>query len=162
MSLSLTRRMFMALSSAFLVTRPSFAAGQTVEVKMYNKDPENKKNRYVFIPRIVKVKPGDTVNFVSVDKGHNSASTKGMLPEGAEPWKGKISKDIAVTFEKPGIYGYQCTPHRAVGMVGAVIVEGEGMANNLEAAKSAKQIGKARKVWKEIWAEIEEKGMLSS
>ncbi|MEL6504895.1 MAG: pseudoazurin [Pseudomonadota bacterium] len=160
MSSNLTRRAFVALTSAFLFVRPSFAA-ETIEVKMLTKDPENKKNRNLFSPRIVKVKPGDTVKFVSEDKGHNSASTKGMIPEGAEPWKGKISKDVEVTFEKPGIYGYECTPHASLGMVGLVIVEGEGMTDNLEAAKEVRQRGKSKKVWKEIWAEVEEKGLLS-
>lgn len=160
MSSTLTRRAFVALSSAFLFVRPSFAA-ETVEVKMLTKDPDDRKNRNLFSPRIVKVKPGDTVKFVSAEKGHNSASSKGMVPEGTEGWKGKISKDIEVTFDKPGVYGYECTPHASLGMVGLVIVEGEGMTDNLEAAKKVRQRGKSKKVWQEIWAEVEEKGLVA-
>ncbi|MEM9732262.1 MAG: pseudoazurin [Pseudomonadota bacterium] len=128
---------------------------------MLTKDPDDRKNRNLFSPRIVKVKPGDTVKFVSAEKGHNSASSKGMVPEGTEGWKGKISKDIEVTFDKPGVYGYECTPHASLGMVGLVIVEGEGMTDNLEAAKKVRQRGKSKKVWQEIWAEVEEKGLVA-
>lgn len=161
MSLNVTRRAFVTFCALLPFVRPGFAQGATIEVGMYTKDPNNKKNRNAFIPRIVKVKPGDTVKFVAVEKGHNSASTRGMLPDGAEKWKGKINKDIEVTFEKPGIYGYECSPHVSLGMVGLVIVEGEGMTDNLEAAKSLKKRGRAKKVWNEIWAEVEEKGLLS-
>ena len=71
------------------------------------------------------------------DKGHNSASKKGMLSEGAAKWKGKISKEIEVTAEKPGIFGFICTPHEALGMVGMFVVEGEGMLVNLENVKNS-------------------------
>ncbi|MEM7289129.1 MAG: pseudoazurin [Rhizobiaceae bacterium] len=161
MKSGITRRTFSLMAATLPFIRPALAEAKTVEVRMYTKDPDNKKNRNVFLPRIVKISPGDTVKFVASERGHNSESTKGMLPEGTEGWKGKISKDIEVTFDKPGIYGYHCTPHRTLGMVGAVIVEGDGMTDNLEAAKAAKQRGKAKKVWQEIWAEIEEKNLLT-
>ena len=142
------------VSSFLLLTvTPSHAA--TYEVKMYNKDPANKKKRMVFIPRILKIKPGDTVKFISVNKGHNAQTIKGMIPSGAKKWKSKIGKDFEVTLDKPGVYGYKCTPHYGVGMVGLVVVEGANWEANLEQAKSAKKVGKAKKIFKEIWAELE-------
>ncbi|MEM6309487.1 MAG: pseudoazurin [Pseudomonadota bacterium] len=128
-------------------------------VEMLNKHPEDKKQKMVFYPRTLKVKAGDTVMFKSVDKGHNSEAIGDMTPEGSEGWKGKISKDVEVTFDMPGVYGYKCTPHTAVGMVGLVVVEGEGMLDNLEAAKGVKQRGKAKKAFQEIWEEAEAAGM---
>lgn len=115
----------------------------------------------VFYPRILQVNSGDTVTFESVDKGHNSASIKGMIPDGAESWKGKINKDVSVTFEQPGFYGYVCTPHGTNGMVGLIVVEGEGKLDNLESAKKVKQRGKSKKAFKAIWEEAEEMGLLS-
>ena len=137
-------------------------AQTTHNVDMYSKDPENKKNRNIFKPLIHSVEVGDTVTFLPTEKGHNSASTKNMIPEGVEPWRGKLSKEISVTFDKPGVYGYQCDPHVNLGMVGLIIVKGEGMTDNLEAAKAVKQKGKAKKVWKEIWATVEAEGLLSA
>ena len=144
-----------AAAISVLATSRSALASTAHEVQMLNTHPEDKKLRQVFFPRILVVEPGDTVNFVSVDRSHNSASVEGMLPEGAEAWKGKVSQDIEVTFETPGLYGYQCTPHATLGMVGLVIVKGEGMMDNLEAAQSVRQRGKAKQVWDEIWAEVE-------
>ncbi|MEM6495256.1 MAG: pseudoazurin [Pseudomonadota bacterium] len=131
------------------------AIAETYEVKMFNKDPENKKLRNVFKPAVIKIKPGDTVKFISVDKGHNAESMKGMIPEGAQKWRSKISKDFELKLDKPGVYGYRCTPHYGLGMVGIIIVEGEGWDQNLAAAKEVKQRGKSKKVFKELFAQLD-------
>ena len=89
----------------------------------------------VFEPAVLSVDVGDTVTFVATDMAHNSASIAGMIPEGAAAWTGELSKDIAVTFEKPGVYVYQCTPHAMMAMVGVINV-GQG-AENLAAVKAA-------------------------
>ena len=34
----------------------------------------------------------------------------------------EISKDAKYTFKVPGIYAYWCTPHKAMGMIGFVVV----------------------------------------
>ena len=73
------------------------AEGHTVhEVMMYSKDPADTKRKMVFTPDILEVNAGDVVKFVSAQKSHNSASIKGMLPEGAEKWKGRINKDVEI------------------------------------------------------------------
>lgn len=161
MALLLKRRTVLAGAAALSVMPVArvLADGHSHTVELLSKHPEDKKLRNVFLPRLLVVQPGDTVLFQSVDKGHNSVSIDGMIPDGAEEWKGGIGKDIAVTFEKPGYYGYQCVPHASVGMVGMVIVEGEGKLDNLEAAKSVKQRGKAKKVFNEIWEEAEAQGL---
>ncbi|MEM8813075.1 MAG: pseudoazurin [Pseudomonadota bacterium] len=146
-----------------LSTLPSFAWAEatTHVVEMLNRHPDDKKKRNVFLPLIQVVEPGDTVTFKSVDRGHNSEAIEGMIPDGTEMWKSKVSKDVSVTLQQPGVYGYKCTPHYALGMVGLVIVKGEGMAANLEAAKAVKQRGKARQAFEEIWAQIESENLLS-
>lgn len=134
---------------------PALAA-TTHEVQMLNVDPDDRSRRQIFLPRILVVEPGDTVKFVSTDRSHNSASVDGMLPEGAEEWNGRINEDVEVTFDLPGLYGYQCTPHATLGMVGLVIVRGDGVMDNLEAAQSVRQRGRAQQAWDEIWAEVAE------
>ena len=124
------------LAATLLMALPAGAAEH--QVKMLNKGAEG---AMVFEPALLKVAPGDTVKFVATDKGHNAESIKGMLPEGAAEFKGKMNEEIAVTFDKPGVYGYKCAPHYAMGMVGAVVV---GDAANLEAAGQVGHPGKAK------------------
>lgn len=160
MIITLNRRLFLAGATAMTVASPAFSSGTTHEVKMLNKHPDNKKLRNVFLPLLLVIQPGDTVTFLPTDKGHNSASIKGMIPEAAEPWKSKINKEFSVTFDVPGVYGYKCTPHFALGMVGMIIVEGESMKDNAEAARGVKQSKKSQDIFDGIWAEVDEKGML--
>jgi pseudoazurin len=153
----LTRRRALisgAAATTLLATPAILHAATEHEVQMLNKHPDDAKLRNVFSPRILAVNPGDSVKFVAADKGHNSASAKGMIPEGTDAWKGKINEELSVTFEKPGLYGYVCTPHMALGMVGLVIVKGEGALHNIDAAKAAKQRGRAKQAWAEIWEEV--------
>ncbi len=154
MTLSLSRRLFLAATTSLVAVRPGFAMN-SFDVQMVNKHPENPKIRQAFFPRIQVVKPGDTVNFLATDRGHNAAVIDGMIPDDVEAFEGKINEEISVTFDKPGFYGYMCTPHASVGMVGLIIVEGEGMMDNLEAAKGVRQRGKAKAAWAEIWEEVD-------
>jgi pseudoazurin len=107
---------------------------ENYEVKMLNQGSEG---YMVFEPSVLKIKKGDTVTFKATDAAHNSASIKGMIPSGAEDWNGKLSQDVSVTFNVEGVYGYQCTPHMMMAMVG--IIEVGGNQNNLESVKAAAQ-----------------------
>jgi pseudoazurin len=120
------------------------------EVRMVNKGPEGQPMQ--FDPAFLKIEPGDTVTFVATDKGHNSESILGMIPEGAETWKGKINEEIQVTFSTEGIYGYKCTPHFGMGMVGLVQVGNS--TENLDAAQTAKLPGKAKTRMAELIAQV--------
>ena len=88
----------------------------------------------VFEPAVLKINLGDTVTFVSTDAAHNSASIPGLLPVNASSWNGQLSRDISVTFTIPGIYGYQCTPHAMMAMIGFIQVGGD--SSNLESVKN--------------------------
>jgi pseudoazurin len=107
----------------------------------------------VFEPAVVQIQPGDSVRFVPVDPGHNAESIKGMIPEGATPFKGGIGKELVVTFEQEGLYGYDCMPHYGMGMVGLVIV---GKADaNLDAARDVKQPKKAAARFEALFSGLE-------
>ena len=154
----LTRRTFLAAGAATLFA-PHVQASTPTVIEMLNVHPEDRKQRSIFLPRLAVIDAGQSVLFQATDKGHNAASAKGMIPEGAEPWNGKVGKDIEVNFDQPGIYGFVCTPHVSIGMVGVVVVQGDGMLDNLEAAKAVKQRGKAKKIFGEIWEEIDALGL---
>jgi pseudoazurin len=109
------------------------------EIQMLNKGTAG---AMVFEPNFLAIQPGDTVTFVPTDRSHNVETIKDMIPDGAEAFKSKVNESLTVTFEVPGLYGFKCTPHFAMGMVGAVAV-GDDLPN-LEAAKAASVPGKAR------------------
>ena len=121
------------------------ANAEELEVQMMNK---GEKGAMVFVPDLIIAKPGDTVRFVPVDKGHNVESVDGMLPEGVEEFKSKINDEFVLEVGTEGVYGVKCTPHYGLGMV-ALIVAGEAV--NLDAAMEAKQKGKAKKRFAEIF-----------
>jgi pseudoazurin len=132
-----------AVAAVMAMTGGAMAA--EVEVKMLNKGAEG---LMVFEPALIKVAPGDTVKFVSTDKGHNAESIKGMLPEGAQSFVGKTGDDVAVRFDQAGIYGIKCTPHYGMGMVALVVV---GTPTNEEQAKAVPQVGKAKQVFANLF-----------
>jgi pseudoazurin len=125
--------------AASVLMASTVAYGAEVEVKMLNKGAGG---AMVFEPALVKIAPGDTVNFVATDKGHDALSIDGMIPDGATPFEGKINEDLTVIFTVPGVYGYKCKPHYAMGMIGLVVV---GDPVNLDAVKAVKQTGLAKK-----------------
>ena len=108
------------------------------EVKMLNQGPTGVM---VFEPAVLKINIGDTVTFKSVDAAHNSASIPGMIPAGASPWNGQLSQDLTVSFDVAGIYGYQCTPHSMMAMVGVIEVGND--QSNIDEVKSAAQTFKS-------------------
>jgi pseudoazurin len=130
-----------------ILAMPATAA--EISVQMLNK---GEKGGMVFQPDFVKAMPGDTIKFVSVDKGHNVEAIKGMIPEGVEPFKSKINDDFVLTVEKEGLYGVKCTPHYGMGMVAMIAVGNP--ANEVE-AKAVKQTGKAKQRFEEIFAAFE-------
>jgi pseudoazurin len=135
------RKLMMLATAAVLMTMAGGAFAAEVEVKMLNKGTEG--GMMVFEPALVKIAPGDTVKFVATDKGHNVESIKGMLPADAAPIAGKSGEDLSVTLDKPGVYGVKCLPHYGMGMVAMIVV---GTPANLDEAKAAPQIGKAKQV----------------
>lgn len=126
-----------AAALTLFAAAPAFA--ETVEIKMLNK---GEAGAMVFEPAYVHIQPGDTVNFVAVDKGHNAESIKEMTPEGGEMFKGGTSKDVTITYTVPGAYGIKCLPHFAMGMV-ALVVVGDQPPANLDAVKAFKLPKKA-------------------
>ncbi len=107
------RQVFIAtLLLGLLASTPSFA--ETFEVKMLN---QGQKGSMVFEPDFLHLKPGDKVKFIATHKSHNAATIDGMVPEGAQGFKGKINEELEVSFDHEGYYGIKCSPHYGMGMV---------------------------------------------
>lgn len=142
------KRMIAALTLGTAVLMAGAAGAAEIEVHMLNK---GEKGSMVFEPDYIVAAPGDTIHFVPTDKGHNAETIKGMLPEGAEPFKSKFNQEFSVTLDKEGVYGVKCSPHYAMGMVALIRV---GEPGNLEEAQAVKQTGKAKKVFAELFGQV--------
>ncbi|MEO7504264.1 MAG: pseudoazurin [Sphingomicrobium sp.] len=121
------------------IAGPAAAADHVV--KMLN---QGKAGMMVFEPALVKIAPGDTVTFQPIDKIHNAESIPGMVPAGAQAFKGRMGQPLTVKLSKPGLYGYKCLPHYGMGMVGVIVV-GNSSAN-FAAAQAVGHPGRAKQV----------------
>ena len=122
------------------------SADMTIE--MLNK---RDKEKMVYSEDVVRIEVGDTITWVPTSKGHNVHFIAG--PEGWElPKKSKNNKEVSITFDTPGVYLYQCTPHASMGMIALVIVDGD-LSNKDEIAK-VKLRGKSKKKLKSILADL--------
>ena len=121
-----------------LLTTPTYA---DITVDMLNKRDDGAKMAYS--EDISRIDVGDTITWVSTSKGHNEEFIAG--PEGATlPKKSKLNKDVSVTFDTPGVYLYQCTPHKGLGMIALVVVGGD--TSNKDDIANAKTFGKSKKI----------------
>ncbi len=134
----------MLMIKKFIVLLLMFSIGNVFakehQVQMLN---GSAPDMFVFKPAVLNIKKGDTVTWTG-DAMHNAASIKEMLPKGAKPWTGKLTKkagekSISVKFDIEGLYGYNCTPHAMFGMVGLVVV-GDPSVNSKAAKSAAKKI----------------------
>ena len=136
----MTSKILPVLSAAALVLGMGLSANAAdFEIHMQNK---GKDGIMVFEPGALKIAKGDTVTFVATDKSHNAESVKDLIPQGAQPFKGKPNESIKVTFDVPGAYVVKCAPHFPMGMA-AVVVVGDAPAN-VDAVKNAKLPKKAK------------------
>ena len=123
----------------------NYAMSETINIKMLNKLG---KERMVYSEKIVRINVGDEIFWESTDKGHNVEFIKGGVPEGVEIFKSKINEDVTYKFNIPGIYAYWCTPHKSLGMIGFVVVDGD--KSNLEKIKQLRFFGQSKKLAKKL------------
>lgn len=115
------------------------AAAADHEVMMLNRGDSGPM---VFEPAYIRAELGDVIHFIPTDKSHNVEAIKEILPEGVEVFKSKINDAFELTVTEPGLYGYKCTPHLGMGMVGLIQV-GDGPFE-MQAAQDTKLPKRAR------------------
>ncbi|HET8628220.1 MAG TPA: plastocyanin/azurin family copper-binding protein [Thermomicrobiales bacterium] len=93
---------------------PANAATQTVQMT------EQGAGHYVFSPATLTIAVGDTVTWRNTsDTVHTATSNDGVWDSGdVQP-----GQTFSFTFTKPGTYQYFCKYHRAMGMVGTIVVQ---------------------------------------
>ena len=126
----------------------SMAYSADMSIDMLNKLG---KEKMVYSVDVAEIDVGDTITWLPASKGHNVHFIAG--PDGWElPKKSKNNKEFAITFDTPGVYLYQCTPHASMGMIALVIVGGD--TSNLDAIAKAKVRGKSKKKLKKLLGEL--------
>lgn len=140
-------KIMIATSLTILLTAP-FALAETFEVQMLNHGAEG---TMVFEPAFIAAAPGDTINFIATDPGHNVETIEGMLPAGADPLLSETGEDFSVTLTVEGVYGVKCTPHYPMGMVALIQV---GAPVNLDEAAAVTLRGKAKSRFEPLFAQI--------
>ncbi|MFK5604017.1 halocyanin domain-containing protein [Haloferax volcanii] len=93
-----------------------------------------------FGPAAVRVDPGTTVVWEWSGKGgsHNVAAEDGSFESDLV---GDSGHTFERTFDSTGVYTYVCTPHKTLGMKGAIVVGDVGGATATEAADSTDSAG---------------------
>lgn len=125
----------------------AYAADMTID--MLNKRDDGEK--MVYSVDVAKVDSGDTITWLPTDKGHNVHFIS--APDGVKKLpKSKLNKEFSYKFEQEGIYLYQCTPHKGIGMI-ALVVVGDNL-DNLKTIKKAKVLGKSKKKLKKLLGEL--------
>ena len=133
------KKLLLKIIFALTFCNPAFSADQNID--MLNRLG---KEINVYSKKVVNIDVGDTVFWKSVNPGHNVEFIKGGIPAGVEKFKSKMNKDAEYKFTVPGIYAYWCTPHKSMGMIGFVVVDGD--KSNMEAIKALKFFGKSKKI----------------
>jgi len=96
----------------------------------------------------VTIEVGEIITWVPTSKGHNVEFIAG--PDGWKaPKKSKLNKVVEMQFDTPGVYLYQCSPHKSMGMI-AIVVVGDG-DNDISKAKVK---GKSKKKLKALLGEL--------
>ena len=139
--------LYMTLFFAVFSLTPVFGADMSID--MLNKRDDGAK--MVYSEDIARIDLGDTITWNPKSKGHNVHFIAG--PEGWElPKKSKNNKEVSITFDTPGIYLYQCTPHASMGMIALVVVGDD--TSNLDAIAGYKARGKSKKKLKALLEDI--------
>ena len=137
------------LTLGFILALAAPALAEDMTIDMLSKRDDGAK--MVFSEDIARIDVGDTITWNPKSKGHNVEFIAG--PEDWElPKKSKMNKEVAITFDTPGIYVYQCTPHKMMGMMALVIVAED--TSNLDDIKAMKMRGKSKKKMKELLADL--------
>jgi pseudoazurin len=136
---------------AVMVALSTPALAEDISVDMLNKRDDGAK--MVYSEDISTIEVGDSITWLPTSKGHNVEFIAG--PDGWDaPKKSKLSKEYTYTFDTPGVYLYQCTPHASMGMI-AIVVVGEADPKVVkDRLKDVKVKGKSKKKLKALLEQL--------
>ena len=137
------------LLSLFTILYINTSISKEITIDMLNKRDDGQK--MVFSEDIANIDVGDTIKWLPTNKGHNVEFVG--APEGFSlPPKSGLNKEVSITFDKPGVYLYVCTPHKVMGMIALVVVGGD--TSNKDAISKVKMMGRGKKKLADLLSKI--------
>ena len=92
---------------------------------------------------VANINVGDTIEWLPKNEGHNVEFFAGPNME-ALPENSDLNVHYEITFDLPGVYLYQCTPHGNMGMLGLIVVgnnfDNLGKIEEVELSRVAKSV----------------------
>ena len=128
------------LISIFTFLFLNTSISKEIVIDMLNKRDDGQK--MVYSQDVAQIDVGDTIKWLPTNKGHNVEFLGG--PDGFSlPGKSGLNKEVSITFDKPGVYLYVCTPHKVMGMIALVVAGGD--VSNKDAIAKVKMMGRGKK-----------------
>ena len=119
---------------SLLVISKAFSA-ETIQIDFSEHDSYSVEVAHINI--------GDTIEWLPKNEGHNVEFLAGPNME-ALPENSDLNVRHAITFNLPGVYLYQCTPHGNMGMLGLIVVgdnfDNLGNIEEVELSRVAKSV----------------------
>ena len=121
------------LLAAFLAVAPvtTTVAGEIHEVHIVhqttNFSAAKAVHMFQFKPNILRLEPGETVEFLNSLGSHTVLTQDGLWPDGVEPVNIRGKTRTKVVFDTPGLYGITCGRHGRYGMSMLIAVGAEGV-----------------------------------
>ena len=103
--------------------------------------------KMVYSQELVHVDSGDVVCMVSTSKGQRMWKSLSHQRDLISQRNQRTVKRLN-QFDMSGVYYYWCTPHKGMGMIGLVVVDGD--TSNIDAIAKAKAMGKSKKKLKAL------------
>lgn len=95
------------------LTAPPDNGGEVVEIEIQN---------FQFVPSELHIAPGTTVRWKNTTSNYHT-----VTPDGHSAWTqwqtATMGETFEVQFDQAGTFRYYCMPHRALGMMGTIIVQ---------------------------------------
>ena len=118
------------ISLLFIIMISNIVNAKTIQIEFTEDDTFSKEIAYIDV--------GDTIEWLPKNKGHNVEFLAGPNMK-ALPEKSDLDVSHRITFDSPGVYLYQCTPHGNMGMLGLIIV-----GNNFDNLDNIEQVELSR------------------
>jgi plastocyanin len=123
-NLSIVKRLSVVFVGFLLVVGTLFMSASPASAETFTIKMGSTSGQLIFEPKVLTIKPGDTVKWVNVKAYPHNVIVDGQADLSHKKLMQKPNQEVESTFNEAGEYSYYCSPHRGAGMVGKIIVAG--------------------------------------